>query len=83
MQSQQLRLGQNGRLVIPAEIRLALGIHTGDEVLMTLEGNEIRLCALRDSVKQARAIFKQHASVQEGSVVDVFIAERRKEAEHD
>jgi len=79
MQAQQSRIGQNGRIVIPAEMRHALGLKAGDEVVMRLEAGEIRLVALRDSVRQARELFRQH--VPEGvPVVDNFIASRRQEA---
>lgn len=79
MQMQQTRMGQNGRVVIPAEMRHAMGLKAGDEVVMRLEAGEIRLIALRDSVRQARSLFRLH--VPEGApVVDDFTASRRQEA---
>jgi bifunctional DNA-binding transcriptional regulator/antitoxin component of YhaV-PrlF toxin-antitoxin module len=60
-------------------MRHALGIKAGDEVVMRLEAGEIRLVALRDSVRHAREMFRRHvpASVP---VVDELIASRRQEA---
>ncbi len=34
MQDTKTRLGENGRLVIPAPYRKALGLQTGDEVVL-------------------------------------------------
>lgn len=79
MQTLQTRMGQNGRVVIPAEMRQALGLKAGDEVVMRLEDGEIRLVALRDSVRQARELFRRHVAA-ETPVVDELIAGRRLEA---
>ena len=79
MQVQQSRMGQNGRVVIPAAMRQALGLKEGDEVVMRLEAGEIRLVALRDSVRQARSLFRRYVH-ERASVVDDFIASRRREA---
>jgi AbrB family looped-hinge helix DNA binding protein len=35
------RLNENGRLVIPASFRKALGINSGDEVVLRLEDDEV------------------------------------------
>jgi AbrB family looped-hinge helix DNA binding protein len=79
MQVMQTRMGQNGRVVIPAEMRAALGLNAGDDVLMELQAGEIRLVALRDSVRQAKALFRQ-AIPDNRSVVADFIADRKAEA---
>lgn len=72
-------MGQNGRVVIPAEMRHALGLKAGDEVVMRLEAGEIRLVALRDSVRHARELFRRHVPAGV-PVVDELIASRRQEA---
>jgi len=35
------KLTQNGRIVIPASYRTALGIKAGDEVILRMEDNEL------------------------------------------
>ena len=35
-------LGQNGRMVIPAAFRKAMGIQVGDEILLRVEDDELR-----------------------------------------
>ncbi|HEV7670825.1 MAG TPA: AbrB/MazE/SpoVT family DNA-binding domain-containing protein [Thermoanaerobaculia bacterium] len=36
-------IGEGGRLVIPAEYRKALGVATGDEVVLILDGENIHI----------------------------------------
>ena len=68
-----------GRLVIPAPYRRALGLEDGDEVLLRLEGDELRLFSRATGIKRAQAIVAKY--VPEGvSLVDELLAERRREA---
>ena len=39
----RLRVNENGRVVIPASFRKALGIHSGDEILLRVEEDELRI----------------------------------------
>ncbi len=41
------RMNENGRLVIPAPFRKALGINPGDEVVLRLEDDELRITTLK------------------------------------
>ncbi len=66
-------------MVIPASIRKALGIVTGDEVGLRIEGGELRLSTLRGRIEQAQRLVRRH--VKPGtSLVDELIGERRKAA---
>jgi AbrB family looped-hinge helix DNA binding protein len=38
----RMKLNENGRVVIPAQVRAALGIEAGDELLMRVEDDELR-----------------------------------------
>ena len=68
-----------GRLVVPAPYRRALGIGDGDDVLLRLDGDELRLLSRTVAVRKAQAIVRR--SVPEGvSLVDELLAERRREA---
>ena len=74
-----LRLGPGGRVVVPANIREAMGLKQGDAMLATLEGTELRLVTVNETIRQLQEIAKSFAP--EGvSLVDEFIAERRAEA---
>jgi ribonuclease VapC len=48
------RLNENGRLVIPASFRKALGINPGDEVILRLEDDELRLTTLKHRIARAQ-----------------------------
>lgn len=73
------RLGKGGRVVIPAQLRRALGLSEGDEVILRLTDQELRLIAPRQAVKKAQAMVRRYVpdSVR---LVDELIAERRREA---
>jgi AbrB family looped-hinge helix DNA binding protein len=67
-----------GRVVIPAAHRKALGLETGDELILILENGEVRITSLRESIKRVQALVKQY--VPEGTLVsEELLAERRAE----
>ena len=72
------KVAQNGRLVLPKMVREALGMADGGTVVFAVEGNEVRLTSIQQSIKQAQALYRQHAT--RNLSVDDFIAERRAEA---
>jgi len=73
------RVNENGRVVIPASFRKALGIKTGDELVLRLENDELRITTLRRRLEQVRRLVRKH--VKPGtSLVDELIAERREAA---
>ena len=76
------KVAAGGRVVIPAEYRQALGLRVGDEVILRVEDNELRLITLDQAIARAQALVRQH--VPEGrSLVDELLAERRSEAERE
>ena len=79
MPSVKVRLGPDGRVVIPAAIREALGLKEGDVLFARLEGGEIKLLTPTAAMHRAQAIVRSF--VPEGvSLVDDLIADRRREA---
>lgn len=73
------RINENGRVVIPASFRKALGINPGDEVVLRLENDELRISTLRQRIARAQRLVSQH--VKPGvSLADELIAERREAA---
>lgn len=82
MATHRAKIGEGGRLVIPAECRKELGINVGDDVIVHAEDQELRIYTLREAARRAQAIVRQY--VPEGySLVDELIAERRAEAERE
>ena len=76
------RVNENGRIVIPASFRKALGINIGDEVVMRMEDDELRITTLKRRVERAQRLVRKH--VKRGtSLVDELIAERREAARNE
>ena len=77
----QMKMSEGGRVVMPVEIRQALGIKEGDAVLWELHDGEARITTRAQRIRQAQALVRKH--VQAGqSLADELIAERRAEAAH-
>lgn len=74
------KIVEGGRLVVPAAIRKAMGIGKGDQVLMELHGDELRIRSAHSALRRIQAKLRAYAP-SEGYVSDELIAERRSEAE--
>ena len=72
------RLASNGRVVIPIEVREALGLTAGEEFEVFLEENEIRLIP-RSSIV-GYVMDHLQSDLGNRSLVDELIDERRREA---
>lgn len=76
------RLNENGRLVIPASFRKALGIDPGDEVILRLEEDGLRITTVRHRIARAQRNARKY--VPRGvSLADALIAERRQAAKRE
>ena len=73
------RLGEGGRLVIPAEYRKALGIEAGDELVLVLEEDGLRVTTPQEGIRRAKALVRSY--IPEGRrLSDELIEERRRES---
>ncbi len=78
----KLRIGPDGRVVIPAAFREALGLSEGDTLVATIDDGELNLLTRRAAVRRAQTIVRQF--VPEGvSLVDELIEDRRREVERE
>jgi AbrB family looped-hinge helix DNA binding protein len=78
----RMRVNENGRVVIPASFRRALGINIGDEVILRIVDDELRITTLRRRLQRAQRLVRKH--VKPGtSLVDELIAERREAARNE
>jgi len=78
MISSKTHLNHGGRIVIPVEYRKALGLKPGDDVVLVLEENEVRLVKPSQAVKHAQALVRQY--VPKGRMLaDELIQDRRQE----
>jgi len=76
------KLTQNGRIVIPASYRKALGIKAGDEVILRMEDDELRITTMKRKIERARKRIRRY--VKPGvSLADELIAERREAAKRE
>jgi AbrB family looped-hinge helix DNA binding protein len=73
------KLGEGGRLVIPAEIRKILGLKVGDSLLLRVEDSELHIITVEQAWSRAQGIVRRFVPPGE-SLVDELIADRRAEA---
>lgn len=76
---QRAKLGENGRISIPASFRQALGIRPGDELIVQLEDGAIRVTSPKLAIERARRMVDRYVRTDD-SLVDSLIADRRAEA---
>lgn len=76
------RLGGNGRIVLPAPARHALGIEPGDELIVVVEGREIRLLTVAEAARRAQELVKRYGSPDQ-SLANELVAERHEEAAYE
>lgn len=82
MMSIKTKIGQGGRVVIPASYRKELGIKPGDHVMIFLEAGEVRILTAKQAIKRAQALVRRY--IPEGKLLsEELIQERRKEAMDD
>lgn len=76
------RLGEKGRVVIPAKMREALGVETGGVLDLRVVDGELRISTLRNRIRRvqerARRIISPGVSLSEE-----LSAERREAAKHE
>lgn len=73
-----LVLGRQGRLVIPAEIRAALGLEPGDRLHLSTRGSTLTLERQPEAVAELRRFARDVATSR--SFVEELLAERRAAA---
>jgi AbrB family looped-hinge helix DNA binding protein len=71
-------LGKQGRLVIPAEVRAALGLVPGDQLHLQVTGPRLVLERRQDAIAELRALGSSVPGSR--SLVAELLAERRQSA---
>ena len=77
------RVSKSGRLSIPAQFRRAIGLGRGGDVIVELNGREIRIRTVAEVVTQAQTIARRLIEGKADASVEAFLAERRREAERE
>ena len=76
---EMIRMSENGRIVIPAEIRKQLGLVAGQPLTLTVEGQELRLMSRQARRLAARESVRSYIPPGVDLVAEL-IADRREEA---
>ncbi len=76
------RVNENGRVVIPSSFRKALGIQIGDEVVLRIEDDELRITTQQRRIQRAQRRARQYLK-RGTSLVEELLAERREAAKHE
>ena len=67
MREKRTRLGENGRIVIPAEFRKLLGLKIGDPLVVRLDEDGLRIESRRAAVRAAQRMVRER--VPEGELL--------------
>lgn len=78
-QSMDIRVASNGRMVLPASVRKAMGLHGDSKVILTVEEDQVRLSPIGHGVSRAQALYRQHA--KQARTTDDFLDDRKTEVD--
>lgn len=78
LENNEVQIGAQGRLVIPASLRKALHLNPGDRLVARQVGDSLVLERREAVIKRLQGLFAHLPGDQ--SLVDGLIEERRKEA---
>ena len=78
----ELTLAPDGRIVIPAAVREAMGLKEGGKLFGRIDDGELRLFAPETGVRKLRAIIRKYAP-SGANLSEELIHERRAEAERE
>jgi AbrB family looped-hinge helix DNA binding protein len=79
MKEHVARIGKAGRLVIPAELRRALALEPGAEVVLRVDESGLHLQSRRQALARAQALVRRHVPAKR-KLVSELLAERRRDA---
>ena len=78
----RMRMGEKGRIVIPAAMREALGMVEGDTLILRVVDGELRIATRESRLRRAREWARQN--IPPGvSLADELSAERREAAKYE
>ena len=82
MISIKTKMGEGGRVVVPAKYRKALDLKPGDDVILVLEDGEVRITTVKQAIRRAQQIVRRYVP-EDRDLVSELIKERREEAERE
>lgn len=69
-----IRVSDNGRMVLPASVRKAMGLQGDTKVILTLEDDQVHLSPIGHGVSRAQALYRKHANA--ARTTDDFLGDR-------
>ncbi len=82
MRNFKTKLGKGGRIVIPTEYRRELGVEPGDEIILHLDDEGLRLYTPAQAVARAQSLVRRYVP-EDRSLSEELISERREEADRE
>jgi AbrB family looped-hinge helix DNA binding protein len=79
---ERVRMSDGGRIVIPQQFREAMGVKPGDDLVLRMEDNCLRVYTLTEAVRQSQAIVRRYVA-SDRSLAGELIRDRKREAEHE
>ncbi|WP_267381407.1 AbrB/MazE/SpoVT family DNA-binding domain-containing protein [Sphingomonas sp. GC_Shp_6] len=76
-----IRVAGNGRMILPASVRKAMGLHGDAKVILTIEDDQVRLSPIGHGVSRAQALYREHA--KQARTTKDFLSDRKAEAAAD
>lgn len=74
----RVKLGEGGRLVIPAAMREALGVKPGDDMALEVEDGELKVKSYSSVIRELQEEFSKLVPAGKGAVDD-FLKARKEE----
>jgi AbrB family looped-hinge helix DNA binding protein len=82
MKRSPVKIGEGGRIVIPAEFRKELGLDIGDELILHLENGRMLLFTRMQAIQYVQEQMSKYET--NGKLLsEEIIAERREEAKNE
>jgi AbrB family looped-hinge helix DNA binding protein len=82
MPEETAQISENGRIVIPAAYRKAMGLKGGEVVTIRMDEDGLHIQSQAQAIKRAQAIVRKYVSADR-SLSDELIAERQLEAKRE
>ena len=81
MNEYRTKIGEDGRVIIPAPCRKQLQLEAGEELIIRIENNELHLFKLKHSLQKAQKLVQHYAKNR--SLVKKLAALRREDNRHE
>lgn len=79
----ELKIAANGRIVIPRDVRRALGVEKGGTLILDGDGHKFSLQSRTQRIAEARAIAATAFAKYEDDPLDDFLKDRAEQRVHE